>query len=410
MARHQLVLWLGACGIWVGAFAPLRASDLPVNNEVSGYQMRAAVALTEEGTAFVVFDNEDEPPNPVDSVEGRFFGADDAPLGLQFRLSDSQWPGKFAAVAADHAGRFIVVWQRSGSWIGARRFQADGTPLGASFNVAEDGWPALSEAFPTIATAPGGGFAVAWITAASRVALQRFDADAAPLGPRILMPENGAAFTHDRADLAFDLQGNLAVAWRAISGSTSRLYWQRVAADGDLIGAPDRVDFANAAISGPVLLSDDAGNLVVAWIDLPSAGNPRAVFQRYSASGTAEGGNVVLLPNLCSEIAGASDGNGEGLLVLDCDVDASLASLVGIRLKIASGARVGDPFRVNSKNLQHGRPAVACSRAGACLAAWEEVDLIADPSVIDITRSATLPAGAIFTDGFESGDLYRWAP
>src|SRR5262245_764565 len=87
MLKKLLVALVAAsCG-------PLFAADVPVNAEVEGPQSHPDVALAPGGEMMVVW-HSDGPSNGPDFIQARFFGADGAAVGPEFRINTDNLRGQ----------------------------------------------------------------------------------------------------------------------------------------------------------------------------------------------------------------------------------------------------------------------------------------------------------------------------
>ncbi len=387
------------------------AADLQVNTEAELNQLRPAIGLAPGGEILVAWDTERALPNGMENVQGQFYGPGGAPVGGQFRISDATLiSGRAPAVAADGSGNFVVAWEGGEALIRARRFAADGTPIGTFFNVSADGWPFLGSPCLTVAAEADGDFGVAWIDINYRVAIQRYSANGAENGRRIVTGTAIDPQPQSCPSIAFDDDGNLSVSWILddSTGLPREIHLRRFAANGAAIGGQIRVDDGvNAPTSPPSVVSDPDGNLLVAW----TAENPpfvidKAVAQRFSAGGVALGGNFDL-HRFGNSLRATGDAAGN--IVVAIEVDIGLDGMVGRRLD-REGRFLGGPIQLSSRwNDNHVYPVVAAEAGGRFVAAWAAVDAGGnDPTLADIFRNEPQWIEGVFADGFESGDLSRW--
>ena len=100
MQKSYRFTFAGACILVLASGELLLAADVQVNTQQEFVQQRPVVALAPEGQILVAWEKEAPLPNPVDSVEGRFYGADGEALGPQFRISDPNLVGYRPTVAS----------------------------------------------------------------------------------------------------------------------------------------------------------------------------------------------------------------------------------------------------------------------------------------------------------------------
>lgn len=399
-----------ACGLAVALCPPLLAGDVPVNTQLDGPQTHPDVAVDPGGALMVVWHSEGPSGGP-ELVEGRLFAAGGAPVGPQFQLNDSL-RGELPAVAALGSGRFVAVWQAGARLIRARRYDAAGAPLGGFFDASEDGWPPLGSACVDVAAGADGRFAIAWIDFDGFARIQRYAADGTAVGPRI-SASPGFEEAQQCPAIAFDQQGSFAIAYLAgpATGGPDYAVWlQRYAADGAPLGGRVRVDDATLAVSAsPSLVVDPDGDLLVAWTANFASFQDKPLAQRFSAAGSALGGNFELAP-LGFDIAASGDAEGNVVVVIKTFSGPELGGIIARRIG-ADGTFLGPLVQVAGAPLaQHLGPAVAADPAGNFVAAWSEVAAGGqDPTDADIIRSEAVNITKVFADGFESGDTARWS-
>lgn len=202
----------------------------------------------------------------------------------------------------------VVAWQdaRTGGQhdIFAQRLDSAGTALWAS-----SGTPVCTaehdQITPKVVFGGSGTAIVVWHDfreSESRLFAQKLDANGL-----LLWDDDGVAFTSaaqaiDIAGLVSDGAGGVIAAWEEIRNGSTDLIAQRVAADGSLLWGPEGVPFCAAAggQSDPVLVSDGANGALAAWSD--DRNGPADIF----ASRILGGGGVVDAPALTGVGAAAS--------------------------------------------------------------------------------------------------------
>ncbi|MES1241686.1 MAG: hypothetical protein ABUT39_08700 [Acidobacteriota bacterium] len=194
-------------------------------------------------------------------------------------------------------GGFLAVWNgvisepvnTYRSVVRARRFSPAGKPLGSDFDVhskvPEEGDILHS---PRVATAPGGGFAVAWSffdsgASASTPYLRLFDAAGRPRGREIPGPA-----TADRVEaMAFDAAGRLLVLWGEGLERPGEvdLEAQLFGPRAEALGPPERIATEASGrfqrpLRGNVAWAE--GSWLVTWVAETDEGylGPKAVFVR----------------------------------------------------------------------------------------------------------------------------------
>jgi hypothetical protein len=119
--------------------APLGA-EFRINTYTTGDQSGPDVDVDASGNFVVVWNSQPQDGSGF-GVFGQRFAASGAPLGTEFRLNTHTANDQiFPSVAVDGSGNFVAVWQsflQDGSSTGVfgQRYDATGTPLGAEFRV-----------------------------------------------------------------------------------------------------------------------------------------------------------------------------------------------------------------------------------------------------------------------------------
>ncbi|HVS63532.1 MAG TPA: hypothetical protein VMT85_08520 [Thermoanaerobaculia bacterium] len=141
--------------------------DFQVNTATEGDQIEADVAMADDGT-FVVVWEDGAFSDRGNEVKARLFNTDGSPRGGELVVNDFTDDGQSEpAVAMAPDGRFVVTWTSrggpgndSGFSIQARIFDAGGNPVANQFQVNTT--TRDTQATPAIAMDPDGTFLIAW--------------------------------------------------------------------------------------------------------------------------------------------------------------------------------------------------------------------------------------------------------
>ncbi len=139
--------------------------DFLVNEVTTGDQIFPSVGSAPD-ESFVVAWEDAAPASLGDVVLGRRFDSGGAPIGGEFQVSGATTYQRFARVAVDPAGAFMVTWSDysvsdgSGGSVRARHFDGAGTPVGSEFRV--NSYTTGTQSNPAIAAGPAGQFVVTW--------------------------------------------------------------------------------------------------------------------------------------------------------------------------------------------------------------------------------------------------------
>jgi hypothetical protein len=314
-----------------------------------------------------------------------------APIGPEFRVNTNTAGSQefFSeaphAVAASAGGDFVVVWSSSGqdgsSWgVYGQQYDADGAPRGAEFRVNETS--SNSQWYPTVAADDAGDFVVAWTSyfqdgSQSGVYARRYDAAGEPQGGEFAV--NTTTVGDQRhASVAADADGDFVIVWAGASlgGTGWDIYGQRYSAAGARRGGEFRVNGTTGGDQQYAAVAVDAdGDFVVTWTGDGQDGSGTAVFgRRYDAGGAAQGSEF----RVNTFTAGnqqyarvAADRAGDFVVAwASAGQDGSGRGVYAQRYA-ASGAKLGDEFRVNEATAgEQFAPTVAAGADGGFVVTW----------------------------------------
>lgn len=230
----------------------------------------ARVAIASDGLGGFIATWQDE------EVLLRRFDVSGAPLSGEVQANSTTFDMQGdPAVAASASGEFVVVWEsygQDGSSYGVfgQRFDATGSAAGSEFQINSDttSW----QVTPAVAMAESGEFVVAWIrdhpgSGGSDVVMQRFDANAVPIGAETQVSGVSSGFK-GRPSVAIEDSGGFVVGWDApgIDGSSAAVVARRFDADGVPIADEFRVNTYTLAFQGAVKIARGANDsFVMTW-------------------------------------------------------------------------------------------------------------------------------------------------
>jgi hypothetical protein len=312
-----------------------RGDEFRVNTYVVASQYQPSVASDALGN-FVVAWVSNGQDGSGSGVFAQRYDASGAARGSEFRVNsfttDYQ---RYPVVASDAVGNFVVAWLSNGQdgdnfGVFAQRYDSSGVPREPELrvNTFATSW----QLCPSVASDAAGNFVVAWASygqdgSNAGIFAQRYDASGATRGTEFQVN----TFTPDEQRYPFvaaDAAGNFVVAWSSnLQDADGRgVFAQRYDASGVPRGAEFRVNsYTTGHQRWPVVASDPAGNLVVAWTGGNGQdGGVEGVFgQRYggllpaalsvdpSASGSSDG-NAVLEPGETAVVVAPSWRNVSG--------------------------------------------------------------------------------------------------
>ncbi len=202
-------------------------------------------------------------------------------------------------VVSDGAGGAILAWQddRAGSGnagVFLQRLAASGVPLWTS-----NGQPVASgtgSRQPVGVVSDGaGGAIVVWTelpnypssTIEVDLFVQRVAASGSPAWPSggVTIAQGDSFLVN--TNVSSDGSGGAFVCWRSLVNDTTRVFAQRIGADGTILWGPDRTVVSTLAGDQdyPGMAVDDAGGVVLAWVQYSGTAPLGVYTQRFSAPG-----------------------------------------------------------------------------------------------------------------------------
>ncbi|WP_300329058.1 DUF4347 domain-containing protein, partial [Accumulibacter sp.] len=283
---------------WQGTLAlSAQGAETRVNTSTTSTQETAeynggSVAMDANGNFVVVFHDYND-----DYIYFQRFNAAGVAQGAQTRVNPAVYQYRDQpCVAMDPSGNFVVVWasanQDAASSLGiyAQRFSASGVAQGGEFRV--NTLTAGDQYSPAVATDGSGNFVITWTDAGTAtVKAQRYNASGVAQGGELVV--DGYAPNAYGTSVAMNASGAFVVGWSDYSsGNSFEIYCQRFDASGAAQGGKTRVNTSTTGYQeGAAVGMADDGSFVVAFEDSDSTSGD-IYFQRYNASGVAQGGNV----------------------------------------------------------------------------------------------------------------------
>ena len=249
-----------------------------VNTFTTSAQFYPQVASDSVGNFVIVWNGYTQDGSGT-GVFAQRFASTGTPLGAEFRVNTfTPGPQSRAVVASSPGGDFVVAWQSEGQAgpeyaIFAQRFASTGAPLGGEFRVSNT-YTTSVQSRPAVALDAAGNFVVVWQRAAGPFAppslfpigvmAQRYASTGLPLGGEFRV--NSYNTPQYWPAVASDPTGNLVVTWSSWDGSQTDVVAQRFMATGAPLGGQFRVNtFTPNGQGYPGVASDAAGHFVIVW-------------------------------------------------------------------------------------------------------------------------------------------------
>ena len=385
-----LVLLALACGS-SGAWAQKIGPEFRVNTNTVGQKKNPSVARLSDGGFVVIWETWGYQSQAQDGskhgVYGRRYSAAGVPAAGEFpvntyTLNDQYQP----SVAGLSDGGFVVTWTSfatgaagqdgSRSGIYGQRYNAAGDPAGieSRINVKTN----EDQEFSSVAGLSGGGFVVVWHSYTSQSSHDLFGRRYNAAGTAVageFAVNTHKTFSQRNASVAALSGGGFVVTWESAGQDNSGwgVYGQRYSATGARAGlefpvnthkALDQWESSVAGLTG--------GGFVVVWASRSQDGHLHGIYgQRYNAAGAPAG--VEFPVNSAAEgnqdfpsVAGLSDGG----FVVAWQSNNIGFPIFGQRYS-ATGAPLGDEFKVNTATCNNHLPAVAGLDKGEFVVAWD---------------------------------------
>lgn len=352
------------------------AAGVPVDSEFSVRVPPATfrsteprVAISAPGDDFLVTWR--EYANPLDGeIRARLYSSDGMPLGGSFQVNTYATGDQREPVVAERGDEgFVVAWTSYGSpgtdtlggSVQARLFDSDALPLGAQFQINDE--TPRTQRVPSIASAPGGGFVVAWDggTLTFSVEAKRFEQSGAPVGPQFQV--NNPAIEENELNsttLAVGADEGFVVAWRKNNG------------------------YGGYHLNRVQVMSPEDERL----------GTFEVTTSDYYGGGP---GLAAAADRVRDEFVIVSHSSGGG------------PSILGQRAS-KDGAPIGDEFVLNSYTPGGKKLArLDIDSQGGMVVVWEGTESPGTDSDSSSILGRRFQGEVIFLDGFESGDLSAWS-
>jgi hypothetical protein len=369
------------------------------NNESLVLGKAPAVAVNPAGVGAIVWTDTDGGGNGVYGVRWSFSSG---ALGAPFRVNSYTTSSEANPdVAVDASGNFVVVWQSSTGvpQVRAQRFSSSGAPLGGEFRVSDS---TSSQTYPSAAIDNSGAFVIVW-GQTSGVGVRRYASSGAPLGDAFVVSSTFGGSHVSNADVAFDADGKFLVVWYnrepVDTNPPGYVVAQRFSNAGALLGGQFLLESRpNLSVVAP-RTAGTKGGFAVAW----AAAGIRQTFVRSSGE-IGSLSTAVPITAEGNDPGVAANANGQLVTVFhrttDEDVFAQRSTL--------PLEQVAGELRVNTVTLNsQQRPSVAEAADGSFLVVYQHVEPPATDILGQRYSSGGAPTGSAFrVSEFSVGGQY----
>ncbi len=306
---HAVITWAdGRDEFSNGIFAQLiGAGGLPVGvnfrideNQAGTYNMNPVIAMSPAGDFIISWHDY---INSLRTILGQWLDAAGNPIGTNEIIAQptsSSTAYTAAAVAHDHLGRTVFAWQSDHYSapevhdILMRRYDINHQPV-SDEEVLNDDVDACNQTYPGVAVDGSGASIVVWEDMRNGnedIFMRRFDAQCNPIGPELLVNDDGTDVHNRNAQVAMNDAGTAVVGWVDGRVTFSDIFIQRYNASGTPLGTNTHVnESAEGSQYGVELAVAPDDSFIVLWMD--SIIDSYDVFiQRYDDNGMPLGNNV----------------------------------------------------------------------------------------------------------------------
>ncbi len=365
------------------------AGEFRVNTTTVRDQFFPTVAALADG-GYVVAWMDDTAIATDANIYAQRYGADGNAVGAEFRvntytISQQEIP----SVAGLTDGGFVVVWRSngqdgSGRGIFGQRYAAGGAAAGAEFRV--NTYTGDQQDDPTVISLSDGGFLVTWQSnlqdgSGYGVFAQRYAANGIKTGAEFRVNTTTASHQNN-PEVTLLTDGGYVVTWSSgATPATSNIYAQRYASNGGKVAGEIKVNTTTYGVESSVTALADGG-YVVAWLAITGSSRWDVFAQRYTASGTAVGGELMLSTTSTGssssvynslQVAPVVTALIDGSYVATWTVYSATGADIYLR-RAVDGNAIGDVIRVNTTTTDNqSTPAVTAMPDGGFMVTWTSV-------------------------------------
>ncbi|MEZ6135354.1 MAG: LamG-like jellyroll fold domain-containing protein [Pirellulaceae bacterium] len=281
-------------------------------------------------------------------------------------------------VAMDDSGNYAVVWEdrRSGNAdTYAKVYNADGSVRVAEFRVHAVN--SSAQDWSNVAMADNGNFVVTWSDNRSgtyETYMRLFDIDGTALTGETLVSQGTGAEDGHAVDFAAD--GSFVVTWQRAGTNSGDIYFQRYNASGVAQGGNTVANTTTTNTQNhPDVAVNDDGTFVISWMSNAQDGSGYGMYaQRFTAAGAKVGGEIQLAQTtLNNQWYGTIDNDSSGNFVATWMNSDGNGEGIFARRFSSSGTALGNEFQVNTwTSGDQGSPNVSVDDDGDFVITWHD--------------------------------------
>jgi hypothetical protein len=273
--------------------------EFPVNTYTQNNQWEPAIANDGNGN-FVITWASDGQDGSSYGIFAQRFNSQGKRVGKEFRVNTyTDWWQKWAAVAMDNNGNFVITWQSFGQeskssfdyGIYAQRFNAKGQRIGKEFRV--NIYTKNDQQYPDVAMDTMGNFVITWTSdgqdgSSFGIFARRYNNKGKPVGKEFQV-NTYTDYTQVYSAVAMDKNGNFVIVWQSYGpdGSMFGVFARRFNVKGAALGDEFQVNtytYLHQYIAD--IGMNEQGYFVIVWESQEQDGSKEGIFaQRYDSNG-----------------------------------------------------------------------------------------------------------------------------
>jgi hypothetical protein len=325
-------------------------------------------------------------------------------------------------IDCDGQGNYVITWMdhRNGTDfdIYAQIFLNDSTPLSNNFIVSDDGGTSV-QYNPAIAVDYNSNFVITWMDKRNGewdIYTQRFSNSGAAMGSNFKVNEEPGNEEQADPGISIDSCGNFVIVWADEKSGDWDIYGQRYSADGTALGGNFKInDDAGFELQyWPACMGDKNGNIIVSWVDKRYNDDYDIYAQRFLQNGTPQGNNFKVSTDagislqLLPDIA--IDENGNFIIAWEDKRNGNWD--IYAQRYLNDGTTVGNNFKMNDDTpvTDQQYPTITGDLFGNFVVCWEDdrneyTDIYAQRFASDAT-----PLGINFQVNTDTINSYQYFP